>query len=568
LNWITRKILIFLFLSVLICGCKSSTNTKRAVAGQWEHSLVYAGDFTFGRQVNFALFTQAGRSAMLKEVKPLFKNADLAIVNGEGVISAGGYYYDKGEPRPFMYRVHPNVINVLRDAGIDVVMVGNNHSLDYGPDAMQEMLDRLLIAGIDFSGGGNNIKEARRPSYYRVGDAVVAIVGGDFTVAKKYMATENSPGILYYNVFKTSRFIDKTVKDLSSIVADAKKHANLVILSPHWGDNWLDEPAKEIRILAKKLIHIGFDAIIGHSAHVFQGAEIIDGKPVIYDAGNFVVDFNSGGSYNKAFAWELKFTKAGVTKAIGYPLLLRENVTTFAKGRVRDQILNLFKKKSQKLGTSVKTENGRVVLECDAGAVHQISDQDAAPVRDIPIKVRKAPSDIIIDAVPASAIALDVRFPNGISLVGYRLIIKDLSIPKGAQIYQTYWKTEKKITGNYKIYLEARKKDSGEVRAESHMPGDWIMPVEQWPTDKVIRDWALFRLTFIPKGEVSFYAGLKKDGRFVKPVSSSAPLKDQNLVYLGDAGYKKSAKRIFYYYNKFQADFINRQSCSTSVIGF
>jgi len=35
----------------------------------------------------------------------------------------------------------------------------------------------------------------------------------------------------------------------------------------------------------------GVDVYYGHSAHTFQGVEIYDGKPILYDTGDFIDDY-------------------------------------------------------------------------------------------------------------------------------------------------------------------------------------------------------------------------------------------------------------------------------------
>jgi poly-gamma-glutamate synthesis protein (capsule biosynthesis protein) len=233
------------------------------------HTIIYGGDFTLGRRLNEALWDPEARGRILGDVEPLLREADLALVNAEGVIALGGRFNDKGEPRPYLFRAHPAAIDVLSRAGIDLVTVGNNHAVDYGPEALTEMLDRLSLAGIGAFGGGHDLADARRPAYRRLGDTGVAFVGADFTVSAKYRATEGRAGILYYDAFRDGRQEDEIVADLTRIHDEARRHAQVVLLSPHWGDNMIDRPAPHLRSLARRLIEAGYDGILGHSAHVF-----------------------------------------------------------------------------------------------------------------------------------------------------------------------------------------------------------------------------------------------------------------------------------------------------------
>ncbi|MBN2528002.1 MAG: CapA family protein [Deltaproteobacteria bacterium] len=541
--------------AVAATSCKSKPKPKATPKNLPVHTLVYGGDFTLARRLNFALFDEKARSKIMEDVALLFRDADIALVNGEGVVAAGGYYYDKGEPRPYMYRAHPLAIDVLKETGIDVVTVGNNHFGDYGPEAMREMLDRLRMAGIDYAGGGVDRRDAQTPAYIKAGDVVVAIVGGDFTMSKAYVAKKNRAGIFYRDAFRSDKNEDEIVEDMTDILNEARKHAHLVILSPHWGDNWQESPAPHIRSLGKRLIRAGYDAIIGHSAHMYQGVEMIDGKPVIYDAGNLVSDFGPGDRSRFGMAWKLSFTKAGIKQIEGYPLLLRRNVTLFEKGRNRDDVLSDVVKKSADMDTALRIEDGHIVGDCTPGNIHSPR-KNTVPIRKVPKRITLAPNDTILDALPDRAIPINVEFEDGISLVGYELLTDKLQIPKSGQVVQTYWRTSKKLKGEYIIRLEARHTNPKTERQSwtntEHLPGDWLMPADRWPEGKIIRDWQLFRLKFDPQGEVDFYAALVKGSRTLKPKTSDRPLEKDKLVYLGKAKYSKDAKRLLRYMKSYQ----------------
>ena len=63
-------------------------------------------------------------------------------------------------------------------------------------------------------------------------------------------------------------------------IAAARELAHVVLVAVHWGDNYVEEPAKQQKIrLGHALIRSGADAILGSSAHVLQGIEIYRGRP-------------------------------------------------------------------------------------------------------------------------------------------------------------------------------------------------------------------------------------------------------------------------------------------------
>ena len=63
-----------------------------------------------------------------------------------------------------------------------------------------------------------------------------------------------------------------------------------VLAFPHWGPNLTTRPAAWQRLLARRLIAAGADAVAGHSAHVFQGIGWRRGRPILYDLGDALHD--------------------------------------------------------------------------------------------------------------------------------------------------------------------------------------------------------------------------------------------------------------------------------------
>lgn len=497
-----------------------------------EHTLGFGGDLMLGRRINVALFDPEARDAALADLAPVLLDSDLTLVNGEGVISGGGAFGDKGEPRPHQYRAHPDAIALLVAAGVDVVAAGNNHAGDYGPDALREELDRLRIAGLDYTGAGHDLADARTPAYRRIGDTIVAFVGADLTMAERFAATAERPGILHLPGMRADR-ADDVVAALTEILSVARRHAHVVLFTPHWGDNFIEAPSGLTRTLARRLIDAGYDGILGHSAHVVQGIEIIDGRPVIYDAGNLLSDYGAG----PGVVWQLRFTRAGITRVTAWPIEQNTNRTTFAK-RTADATLEKLRSASSALGTALVVENGTATAACDPAGVAGASAEP--PARPVPAAVRAAPAAILVDALPAGATPIEVAWPNGVRLLGYDLLLERLPVPKAGQVVTLYLDASAQPSRELRIRLEARGVEKRET--EEHIPGDWLLPGDQWPLGQLLRDRTLMRLTLAAEGVVEFFVGLK-DGELLEPATGAR--RDGRLVYLGSATYTPGAPRLF-----------------------
>ena len=452
-----------------------------------------------------------------------------------------------------MYRAHPLVLPALAEAGVDVLTLGNNHSGDYGPAALREMLDRLSTLGLGYTGAGLDAADARRPCYRRLGDTVVALVGADLTRTRQQAATDQQAGSLYFDLARGD--VDAIAAELTALLHQARQHAQVVVFTPHWGRNWASEPSRRMRRLASRLLEAGYDAIVGHSAHQIQGAEIIGGKPVIYDAGDLLLDYaDEGGEAHRAMLWELVLTRAGVLQARGHPITLGQNHTALARGERREQILRRFQSLSAALGTPVELVDGLAVLRGDPGGISGPAEAVDPPRRAPPPAVREAPSTTLRDRVPAWADPIQVTWPNGISLVGYKLVLDEIPAG-GGQFVALFWRTDRPQDESWVIHLESRGLDSsGQARWEraSHLPGDWLLPTPLWPTEQVVEDWTLFRLHFVPAGPVRYLVGLWDGRHLLAPGSSSHPLEDGHFVVLGATPRREGAPSMFTGWAAFQ----------------
>lgn len=84
-------------------------------------------------------------------------------------------------------------------------------------------------------------------------------------------------------------------------VRDAKNRANFTIFSLHTheglNENWYaDKPADFVREIARQAIDAGADVVIGHGAHFLRGIELYHGKPIFYNLGSFLMEFEAGES--------------------------------------------------------------------------------------------------------------------------------------------------------------------------------------------------------------------------------------------------------------------------------
>lgn len=245
--------------------------------------LAIVGDCMLGRGVNQTL-EQKSPEYPWGDTLPVFREAAARICNLECVLS------DKGTPwaeyrKAFHFRSAAKNVATLAAAGFDAVSIANNHVLDYGREALLEMLEVLDRAGIAHSGAGANLAEASRIATFQVRNRRMGLLA--FTDNEpRWEATAQRPGTFYVPI----ALADHRAQRLIRIVRE-RKGLDALIVSAHWGGNWGYTPPDEHVELAHALIDGGADVVFGHSCHVFRGIEWYRNCPILYSTGNFVDDY-------------------------------------------------------------------------------------------------------------------------------------------------------------------------------------------------------------------------------------------------------------------------------------
>ncbi len=193
-------------------------------------------------------------------------------------------YSDRGTPTPdktFTFRADPKDVHIMKDMGVDIVGIANNHAYDYGPDALIDTIDTLNDAQLPFVGAGKNIEEAMHPAYFHANGHVISYVAA--TQIERLgnpdtkEATADSPGVL--------RTLDP--KKAVEAIKEAKANSDFTVMFVHWGTESTDLVEQSQRDLAKAYVEAGADLIIGAHSHCLQGIDYVGDVPVFYSLGNF-----------------------------------------------------------------------------------------------------------------------------------------------------------------------------------------------------------------------------------------------------------------------------------------
>lgn len=242
--------------------------------------LSFAGDINFDENWATMKYYNTAENGIYDCISPelieLMKEADIMCLNNEFTYSTGGTPL-KG--KAYTFRAHPSRVEILKEMGVDIVSLANNHAYDYGPQSLIDTMATLKEAGISYVGAGHNIDEAMEPAYFEVDGKTIAYVAASRAEKNKMtpQATMDSPGIL--RCYDTELFVE-TIKE-------AKINADYVIAYVHWGTEYSYELEEVQLSTGREYLDAGADIIIGAHPHILQGIEYYNGKPIVYSLGNY-----------------------------------------------------------------------------------------------------------------------------------------------------------------------------------------------------------------------------------------------------------------------------------------
>ncbi len=234
--------------------------------------LAFVGDIMLNRGVLFRAENENDPALPFRKIKDRLHEPDIMFGNLESMISDQGF--DQGGE--FSFRAPPKMMEGLILADFDVMSIANNHSFDWGVDALTDTEKRLEKEGIVPVGGG---LDAYEPKIIEKNGQSFAFIAHTGLGASGWVPTDNTPGVALYDEAELRRSIEKV-----------KGKVDAVIFSIHYGIEYETKPSQNQIDISKNAIDMGADLVIGHHPHVIQPVEEYEGGIIAYSLGNFVFD--------------------------------------------------------------------------------------------------------------------------------------------------------------------------------------------------------------------------------------------------------------------------------------
>lgn len=282
----------------------------------------------------------------LDDVLKIVRGADFVLANQEGpAFNVQTKKFAVNETGA-MLPSDTTALGDMKNMGVHMLSMANNHGMDYGADALMENLRLLKGAGLTYAGAGNNLREARAATLFPTPKGKVSVVATAGTFKMNFVAADGRgalaerPGI---STVRTTMFQQVTapemkvlqqlkglrpnmntdlnaqsqiqvldqiyqlgdkpglsfrvnefdLKDLMQSVHKAKENSDLAVFTIHAHQSATGEddtnpvPADYLVQLFHSVVDAGADVVAGHGNHLIRGIEIYKGKPIFYGLSSF-----------------------------------------------------------------------------------------------------------------------------------------------------------------------------------------------------------------------------------------------------------------------------------------
>lgn len=267
-------------------ACKASKKFSGATPANTDSTksltLMLIGDIMgHGSQIR-AAFDETTQTysydSVFTRMKPVFELADVTIANLEVTLAGEPF---SGYPQ---FSSPDALADGIKNAGIDILVTANNHSVDRGKDGITRTIDVLNKKNIPFAG-------TYKDSVHRDSIYPLVIEQNGFRIALlNYTYGTNGipvPHPTIVNLIDTGLIRQDFEKAL-------EKKVDEVVAFMHWGLEYKLSPSVEQMKLTRFMQNLGIRIVIGSHPHVLQRMEAsydtdsTEGRVAVYSLGNFV----------------------------------------------------------------------------------------------------------------------------------------------------------------------------------------------------------------------------------------------------------------------------------------
>jgi poly-gamma-glutamate capsule biosynthesis protein CapA/YwtB (metallophosphatase superfamily) len=236
-------------------------------------SLLFAGDCFLGPGT-----PPRGIRSVHQDLACRIADASCSVVNLESAIEGAGERRPKDGPHIACGKAAPALLKAL---GFDVLLLANNHIMDFGVEGLEATVEEIRSCGLQFTG-------AEVPPHIPDDPVTAVLPGGErvhiFDFCEREFGTnaDGGPGACWLGPRVAAR------------IRRARESGGIVVVCSHGGNELVPVPSMQRRAQLRGLVEAGADLVIGHHSHVPQGWEIWRHGCIFYSLGDFYFDSLNG----------------------------------------------------------------------------------------------------------------------------------------------------------------------------------------------------------------------------------------------------------------------------------
>lgn len=324
---------------------------------------LFLADLVPTQGVTNELFKKKDIDTLFGDTLSIFDGCDLKFVNLECALTENGEPIEKFGPA---LRACPETAEVLKEIGINLCGIANNHVFDYGKIGLRDTVAALEENGLAYTGIGENYEDSRKNHIFEhKGEkfCVIAVCENEYSYA-----LEDRMGSRPYDEY-----------DTMDDIREAKANGQRVIVVYHGGKEHCKYPSPRLMKLCRAMIKNGAELVLCQHSHCIGCYEKFENGHIVYGQGNY--HFIRPTSPHEGWFYSLGVKYDTDTKEIEFiPMVNKEDGIALAKGDKRDKIMKEFYERCQSLADGSWIDGWRAF--CDSVKENYIKNAASAIIGD------------------------------------------------------------------------------------------------------------------------------------------------------------------------------------------
>lgn len=282
---------------------------------------------------------------LFEKVRDYLQDGDIVCGNLEGIISPK--LQNETGINSEIFWGEPKCAEAIKKAGFNCLFLANNHTAQHGKDALERTCALLDSNNIQWTGYNSSGAAMPIPAIFKTNGLTTGLLA--------YCDTQQ------YHLDTPVLPIIK-VSNIKQNIEALKKKCDLVVVSLHWGDEFIDYPSPSQVEQAHAIIDAGADLILGHHSHTMQGIEHYKNGLIVYSLGSFIKDLWPR-KLRESAIFQCELSVSGVKSVNLVPIIIhkKNHRPEFYQGTAGEKYLADIKNRSQAIKDQLDTDTSLLI---------------------------------------------------------------------------------------------------------------------------------------------------------------------------------------------------------------